>query len=58
MGHACAATTEHYKRWGQRQMAEYGAYLPASLDGGKERPEQRENAGKDGGKPRFRLVAG
>ena len=56
MGHATAATTEHYRRWGERQLAQYGAYLPAALDDGKEETGQRENAGKDSGKPRLRLV--
>lgn len=58
MGHACATTTDHYRRWGERQIAEYGAYLPAGLDGGKEAAEQREKRGKDGGRPRLRVVAG
>jgi integrase len=42
MGHACATTTEHYRRWAERQMSEYGAYLPARLESGKEAGEQRE----------------
>jgi integrase len=28
MGHACAATTEHYRKWAERQLAEYEAYVP------------------------------
>lgn len=57
MGHACASTTEHYRKWGKRQMTDYGAYLPAALDGGTGEG-QRKNAGDDGGKPRLRVVAG
>lgn len=29
MGHACAATTEHYRKWAKRQLAEYDANVPA-----------------------------
>ena len=58
MGHACPATTEHYRWWAERQMAEYGAYLPGALDGGKVGAKQRENGGKDGGKPALRVIAG
>ncbi len=43
MGHACAATTEHYRKWGQREMAEYGAYLPPALSGGD---DPRKNSGE------------
>jgi len=57
MGHATATTTEHYRQWGERQLAEYGAYLPAALDGGKDGAEQRENAGKDSGKPVFHVIS-
>ena len=56
MGHACSATTDHYRRWAERQIAEYGAYLPAAVDGGKGGPEQRENSGKDSGKRILRVV--
>ena len=44
MGHACAATTEHYRKWAKRQLAEYDAYVP----------ELEKEAG--GGKPRLRIV--
>lgn len=54
MGHACQATTEHYKRWAGRQMAEYGAYVPERLAGDEE-AGQRENSGKNSGKPSLRL---
>ena len=29
MGHACAANTEHYRKWVKRQLAEYDANVPA-----------------------------
>ena len=45
MGHACAATTEHYRKWAERQLAEYDAYVPDLED------EKREPA-----KPRLRVV--
>ena len=46
MGHAYAGTTDHYRRWGEREMGEYGASLPAALEGGKEgRGRERENSG-------------
>ncbi len=50
MGHACRATTEHYRQWVERQFTEYGAMLPEI---GEEREEQgqRENSGK----PQLRL---
>lgn len=54
MGHATSATTEHYKRWAGRQLAEYGAYVPDRLVSEDER-KQRENSGKDDGKPKLRL---
>lgn len=57
MGHAYAGTTDHYRRWGERQLAEYRAYLPAGMDGGKVDGEQREFNGKDDGKPVLRLVS-
>ena len=56
MGHATAATTDHYRRWAERQTAQYGAYLPAALDGGNPAGEQRKNGGKESGKPPFRVV--
>ena len=56
MGHCYAGTTDHYRRWGERQMATYGAYLPAQLADGKESLEQREKSGDDSGKPRLRVV--
>jgi len=56
MGHASQATTDHYRGWAKRQLAEYEAYLPAALSDGNLATKQRENAGKDSGKPRLRLV--
>ncbi len=56
MGHATAATTDHYRRWGARQMATYGAYLPKGLGGGKLGTKQRENSGDNSGKRAFRVV--
>ncbi len=49
MGHACAATTEHYRKWAERQLAEYNAYVP-DLEGGR-----RGNGGEDGGESRLRV---
>lgn len=57
MGHACRATTDHYRRWAERQMAGYDAYMPAGLDSGKEAAGQRENGGKDSGNPGLRVVS-
>jgi hypothetical protein len=57
MGHACAVTTDHYRRWGQRQMAEYDAYMPAALEGGQAAANQRENSGDDSEKPVLRVVS-
>jgi integrase len=48
MGHATAATTDHYRRWAQRQIAEYDPYMPPAIAGGK----QRENSGDDSGDER------
>jgi integrase len=60
MGHASPVTTDHYRKWGERQVAEYGAYVPEALSGGKDRPyppdQRRENGGKAGGKGPFRVV--
>jgi integrase len=56
MGHASAATTEHYKRWAAREVVEYGAYSPEKLAEREEPPERRKNSGKDDGKPRVRLL--
>jgi len=57
MGHAAAATTDHYRRWAKREMAEYGAYLPAALGGGDEPPKSSgETAEKTAEKMRFRVV--
>ena len=50
MGHSCASTTEHYKKWAARQLEEYSPKLPG------EDTKQRENSGKNSGKPRFRIV--
>lgn len=58
MGHSCAATTEHYRKWAERQMKEYGAYLPeevASGDGG-EGSQKRKNGGDKSGESRFQVV--
>ena len=49
MGHACPATTEHYRKWAKRQLSEYDAYIP-------DMEEQRKNAGEDDGERRFRIV--
>lgn len=49
MGHACAATTEHYRKWAERQLAEYNAYIPDMEDG------RRENGGEGEGERRLRL---
>ncbi len=38
-------------------MAEYGAYLPAGLDGGKDGAKERGNAGRESRKPVFRVVS-
>ena len=57
MGHAVAGTTDHYRKWGERQLSEYGAYLPSGLAGGKEGAEEREKSGKDSGKPQLRVVS-
>ncbi len=46
MGHACAATTEHYRKWAKRQLAQYDAYVP-DLD------EKQAESGK---RPRLRVV--
>jgi integrase len=54
MGHATSATTEHYKRWAGRQMAEYGAYVPERL-AGEATAEQQQHDNKDSNKPRLRL---
>ena len=54
MGHATAATTEHYKRWAGRQLAEYGAYVPEKLTENEDQ-ERRGNGGDDGGETRLRL---
>ncbi|HET6428344.1 MAG TPA: hypothetical protein VMY37_30080 [Thermoguttaceae bacterium] len=56
MGHAYAGTTEHYRQWAERRMSEYGAYLPAALEGGKEGAESGKTAGEDSGKPNLRVV--
>jgi integrase len=55
MGHACASTTDHYRRWAKRQAPEYGAYLPDGLDG-NQGAKQRKNGGTDSGKPSLRVV--
>ena len=52
MGHASSATTDHYRRWAERQVADYEPYMPPALTDGK----QRENSGKDSGKPILRVV--
>jgi integrase len=54
MGHATATTTEHYKRWAGRQLAEYGAYVPKRL-AGEVTAEQQQNDNKDSNKPRLRI---
>ena len=56
MGHATSATTEHYKRWAGRQMAEYGAYVPQTLAEGDE-PERQQNDNNDSNKPRLRVFS-
>lgn len=57
MGHACQATTEHYRKWAERQLAGYEAYMPAALTGENGGRKQRENSGNDNGKPRLRVVS-
>ncbi|MGI6417412.1 MAG: tyrosine-type recombinase/integrase [Thermoguttaceae bacterium] len=49
MGHATPATTEHYRKWAKRQLAEYNAYVP-DLAG------QQQNGNKTSNKPEFRVV--
>jgi hypothetical protein len=49
MGHACAATTEHYRTWAERQLAEYDAYVP-NLE------ERQQNDASGSNEPRFRVV--
>ena len=56
MGHAHAGTMEHYQKRAERQMAEYGAYLPAEVNGGELGSEQRKDAGEESGEPQFRVV--
>ncbi len=57
MGHASAATTEHYRKWAQREVSEYGAYIPKKLAERAKEGEQRKNGGKDDGKPRLRIFS-
>lgn len=52
MGHACRATTDRYRQWAERQFTEYGAGLPDL----EEDERQRENGGKNSGKPQLRVV--
>lgn len=57
MGHASFQTTQGYIRYAELHKGEaYPAHLPSSLQGGKAAPEQRENGGKNSGKPPFRVV--
>jgi|LSQX01.2.fsa_nt_gb integrase len=53
MGHACRATTEHYRQWAERQFTEYGATLPEidTTPSG----DVRGNTGEDSGEPCLRL---
>ena len=54
MGHASFQTTQGYIRYAELHKGQaYPAHLPDSLQAG---PEQRENGGKDSGKPAFRVV--
>ena len=57
MGHACQATTEDYRKWAERQLAGYEAYMPSALANGERGPGQRENSGNDDGKPELRVVS-
>jgi len=68
MGHACAATTEHYRQWAERQMATYGAYVPAPLQDPRKLAanqrkdavppdQQRKNGGTESGSGRLRVVS-
>ena len=50
MGHACPATTEHYRKWAKRQLADYNAYVPDVPE------KQQQNDNKDSNKPKFRVV--
>ncbi len=50
MGHACPATTEHYRKWAKRQLAEYNAYVPDLDD------KEQQNSNKDSNNERFRVV--
>ena len=57
MGHACRATTDRYREWAGRQLAEYDPYVPSGLEDGNADQKQRENGGKDSGKPLLRVVS-
>lgn len=53
MGHACRATTEHYRQWAERQFTEYGATLPEI----EHEQQQQQNGNNDSNKPRLRVFS-
>ena len=58
MGHASFQTTQLYIKYAELHQADaYPAHLPGSLQRTHEAAKQRENSGKDDGKPSLRVVA-